>query len=107
MFNAAKGEKVAHEIHDVIIDIFDGDPDVDVNTWDVYEWADNGKVAIGYLTEAYDEDEPGGLSVNDISDLMAYVYDESYDVNEKMDILCEGAFYKHLGAVLESIHEFG
>ena len=106
MFDPVNGEKLAREIAETIVDVYNGDPDVDLDAHTLDDWRCDCEVAIGFEVEAYDPREKGGYGPKELSDLFAYVLEESGAVDEKIEMFTDG-WMKYLAACVADIYEYG
>lgn len=106
MFDPINGEKLAREIAETIVDVYNGDPTIDLDGHTLDEWRCDCEVAIGFAVESYDPREKGGYGPKELSDLFAYTLEESCDIDEKIGMFTEG-WIIYLAACVESIYRYG
>lgn len=92
MLSKGNGEKVANSIYDKIKEVYDGEPDVNLDAWNTDDWASVATTAFECMI----------LSPTNMCDLLAYLVDG--DELATMDVLENGGITNILGGRLFAMH---
>lgn len=96
MLSKRNGEKITNMIYDKIKEVYNDEPDVNLDAWNTDDWASVATTAFGYMGET------GMISSADMCDLLAYLVDG--DELATMDVLENGGITNMLGGRLFAMH---